>query len=64
MDAEGEFVWENPVVVYSYIQPEQFIARWPELRTFLHKMGRETRQGEVVFEFDKRFYRIRRFDEA
>jgi hypothetical protein len=64
MDAEGEFVWENPVVVYSYIQPELFIARWPELRTFLHRMGRETRQGEVAFEFDKRFYRIRRFDEA
>ncbi len=64
MDAQEEFVWENPVVVYRYIQPEEFIARWPELRTFLHKMGRETRQGEVAFEFDKRFYRIRRFDAA
>ena len=41
MDAEGEFVWENPVVVYSYIQPEPFIAHWPELRTFLHRMGRK-----------------------
>ena len=64
MVAEGEFVWENPVVVYRCIQPDPFIARWPELRTFLHKMGRETRQGEVAFEFDKRFSRIRRFNEA
>jgi hypothetical protein len=54
----------NPVIVYRYIKPDQFVARLPELRSFLHKMGRETRQGEVAFEFDGRFYRIRGFDEA
>jgi hypothetical protein len=32
MGAEGEFVWENPVIVYSYIQPEQLITHLPELR--------------------------------
>jgi hypothetical protein len=64
VNAEGEFVWENPVIVYSYIKADQFLARLPELRSFLHKMGRETRQGEVAFEFDGRFYRIREFDEA
>jgi hypothetical protein len=63
-NAEGEFVWENPVIVYSYIKIDEFLARLPELRSFLHKMGRETRQGEVAFEFDGRFYRIREFDEA
>ncbi len=63
-NAEGEFVWENPVIVYSYIKADQFLARLPELRSFLHKMGRETRQGEIAFEFDGRFYRIREFDEA
>jgi hypothetical protein len=63
-NAEGEFVWENPVIVYSYIKSDAFLARLSELRTFLHKMGRETRQGEVAFEFDGRFYRIREFDEA
>lgn len=62
--AEGEFVWDNPVVVYSYIKSDQFMARLSELRSFLHKMGRETRQGEVAFEFDGRFYRIREFDES
>jgi hypothetical protein len=63
MGSGGEFVWENPVIVYSYIQPEQLIARLAELRSFLHRMGRETKQGEVACEFDGRFYRIRRFDE-
>jgi hypothetical protein len=63
-NADGEFVWENPVIVYSYIKTDEFLARLPELRSFLHKMGRETRQGEVAFEFDGRFYRIREFDEA
>jgi hypothetical protein len=63
-NAEGEFVRENPVIVYSYIKTDQFLARLPELRSFLHEMGRETRQGEVAFEFDGRFYRIREFDEA
>jgi hypothetical protein len=27
-------------------------------------MGRETRQGEVAFEFDGRFDRIREFDQV
>jgi hypothetical protein len=61
---EGEFVWEAPVIVYSYIKPDQFLARLSELRSFLHRLGRETRQGEVAFEFDGRFYRIREFDEV
>jgi hypothetical protein len=58
----GEFVWENPVVVYSYIKPDEFLARLPKLRAFLHRLGRETKQGEIVFEFDGRLYRIRDFD--
>lgn len=64
VNAEGEFVWENPVLVYRYIQPDQFVAHLSELKSFLHRMGRETRQGEVAFEFEGRFYRIREFDEA
>jgi len=62
LDEQGQFVWENPVVVYTYIKPDEFIAYLPRLREFLHRMGRECNQGEVAFEFDKRFYRIRNFD--
>jgi hypothetical protein len=64
LDEHGEFVWENPVIVYSYVKPAEFLSRLAELRSFLHRLGRETRQGEVAFEFDGRFYRIRNFDEA
>jgi hypothetical protein len=64
LDEDGEFVWENPVIVYRYVKPEEFLSRLGELRSFLHRMGRETRQGEVAFEFDGRFYRIRNFDRA
>ena len=59
---KGEFVWENPVIVYNYIKPDEFVKRLPQLKAFLHRMGRETRQGEIVFEFDGQFYRIRAFD--
>jgi hypothetical protein len=62
LDEQGQFVWENPVVVYTYIRLDAFIAHLPQLREFLHRMGRQTNQGEVAFEFDRRFFRIRTFD--
>jgi hypothetical protein len=55
-------VWEHPVVVYSFLQPESFITHLPRIREFLHRMGRDTNQGEIACEFDGRFYRIRQFD--
>jgi len=59
----GNLISENPVVVYSYIKdPDVFETNLPTVREFLHRMGRETDQGEVAVEFDGRFYRIRRFD--
>lgn len=60
----GVVVWENPVVVYSFIRPEEFARNLPKIREFLHRMGRVTRQGEVAFEFDDCFYRVRKFDPA
>jgi hypothetical protein len=59
----GVIIFENPVVIYTYVKPEQFIAKLPALREFLHRMGRETNQGEVAIEFDHCFYRITTFDE-
>jgi hypothetical protein len=61
---ENAIVWENPVVVYSFIRTDEFIANLPRIREFLHRMGRETDQGEVAFEFDGRFYRMRKYDPA
>jgi hypothetical protein len=59
---EDEIIWENPVVVYSFIRPEFFLTNLSRLREFLHRMGRETNQGEIAFEFGGSFYRIRTFD--
>lgn len=60
---DGGLVWESPVLLYTYIRPTEFRLLMPELREFLHKLGRETNQGEVAVEFDGRLYRITTFDE-
>jgi hypothetical protein len=62
INGDGEIIWEFPVIVYSFIKPEPFIKAIPELREFLHRLGRETDQGEIAFEFDGLFYRITKFD--
>ena len=49
--------------LYSYVVPDVFLADLPRIRQFLHRMGRETNQGEVAFEFDGQFYRIRQYDD-
>ena len=55
-------VWESPILVYTYVKPDLFIRHPPELRRFLHRVGRETNQGEVAFEFDGDFYRTNEYD--
>jgi len=57
-----QIVWENPMVVYSYIRPVSFQTNLLRVREFLHRLGRETNQGEVAVELDGRFYLIREFD--
>lgn len=62
---EGTIILEDPVVVYSYVaNPDEFYSKLSTLREFLHRMGRETNQGEIAFEFDNQFFRIRKFDSA
>ncbi len=55
-------IWEKPVLVYTYVDGERLPGALPRLRAFLHRMGRDTRQGEVAIAFDDEFYRIRKFD--
>src|SRR5437660_11771177 len=38
LDDQGEIIWENPVVVYSFIKPEEFLKELPRIREFLHRM--------------------------
>jgi hypothetical protein len=59
---ERRVLWENPVLIYAYVHPKEFAKSLPALREFVHRLGRETNQGEVAVEYDGRFYRIRDFD--
>src|SRR5262249_39011774 len=58
----GEILWEKTSLVYCFIDPDRFEANLKALRTFLHRFGKDTKQGEVVVEFDGRFYRITKYD--
>ena len=60
--AAKRVVWERPVIVYTHVEPESFISALPRLRGFLHRLGRETSQGEVGFEFGGEFFRIQVFE--
>jgi len=65
LNDEGFIILEDPVVVYSFLRdPDVFYSHLPRIREFLHRMGRETNQGEIAFEFDDKFFRIRKFDPA
>ncbi|MEW5747148.1 MAG: hypothetical protein AB1805_17100 [Nitrospirota bacterium] len=58
----SDIIQEKTKIVYAYIYPDKFEDNIGSLREFLHRFGRETNQGEVVVEFDGRFYRIRKYD--
>jgi hypothetical protein len=65
LNDEGKIILEDPVIVYSHVKDAgAFVKNLPRLRAFLHRLGRETNQGEIAFEFDGRFFRIRNFDPA
>lgn len=57
-----EIIWEKTTIIYTYIDPDRFEENVRRLRAFLHSFGHQTNQGEMVFEFDGRFYRIREYD--
>lgn len=58
-----ELIREKVVLAYTYVDAEKFVVMLPALRAFLHRLGRETDQGETVFEFDDRLYKIRTYDQ-
>ena len=64
LDENGTTLWEETKTIYCFILPDRFRARLTELRSFLHRFGRQTNQGEVVVEFDGQFYRINEFDQS
>jgi len=59
---DEDMLWEKTTIIYAYIYPDRFEKNLKSLRKFLHRFGRETNQGEVVFEFAGEFFRIRKYD--
>jgi len=57
-----DIVWEKTTIIYTYVYPDKFEKNLKSLREFLHRFGRKTNQGEVAFEFDGEFFRIREYD--
>ena len=60
--ATGALIRENVVLAFTYVDPYRFGALLRRIREFMHRLGRDTGQGEVVLEFAERLYKIRHFD--
>lgn len=63
-EIKGEkIIWEKTILIYSFIDPDLFEMNINALKDFLHRFGRETNQGEVVFEFDGQLFKISKYNE-
>jgi hypothetical protein len=61
----GELVFDDTVLVTSYVDPAVLReSSLRELRRFLHRLGREARQGEVGIVVGGNYYGITEFDDA
>lgn len=55
---DGRLLFDEPVVIQCYTG-EQFLQKQaPALRSFLHRMGREARQGAVGLVIDREYLEI------
>lgn len=59
---DGTDLWELTKIIFTYVDPDKLEANAKRLREFLHRFGRETKQGKVVFEFDGQFWAIVKYD--
>ena len=55
-------VHEKTRIVYSYIDPDNFLNCIADVREFVHRFGRETGQDQVFVEFDGLSFRIDQYD--
>lgn len=64
LDPERQtLVREKVVLVYTFVDPERLEEKLLELRRYLHRLGQETGQGEVVCEFQGVLFKIRDYDQ-
>jgi hypothetical protein len=58
-DAQGgRLLFDNPVVIQCYTSEHLIEQRMPALRDFLHRMGREARQGAIGLVIDDDYLEI------
>jgi hypothetical protein len=59
----NQIITEQVVLVHCYARPRHANDedRLKQLARFLHRMGKETNQGEVAIVIDNVFHRIRKF---
>ncbi len=61
----GTLRYEEPTIVTCYADPKAMTsAAQSRLRAFLHRLGRETDQGEVGIVMGDQYYGITEFDSA
>ena len=64
VNEKGDIIWEQTTMIFCYFLPDDFRGQLKNLREFLHRFGRATKQGEVVVEIDGEFFRIKQFDQV
>jgi hypothetical protein len=58
-DAQGgKLLFDEPVVIQCYTSEQALEQQAPALRDFLHRMGREARQGAVGLVIDRDYLEI------
>jgi hypothetical protein len=53
-----KLVFEEPVLVYAYVNPAKFVSGIKDLANIVREMGVQTNQGQVAFEFGGVLYFI------
>lgn len=62
-ERNGQLVFDDTVLVITYASvPDCTPEAWRILRVFLHRMGRETNQGEIGLVVDGEYLGITQFD--
>jgi hypothetical protein len=63
--AGGKLVFDDTTIVFSYVAPNDLTNEsLRDLRAFLHRLGRETNQGEMGLVLDGHYIGMTTFDEG
>ena len=58
MPRAASFLFDEPVVIQCYTSEHVIEQKIPALRDFLHRMGREARQGAIGLVIDGDYFEI------